>query len=368
MQRQLERSIWFFTVAIMVIGLICLYSASFQNVRVSQQVFFDQLICAGLGLLLMFFLGRMDYRKFLDVAYVFFALSVILLVLVLVAGRHALGARRWFEMGSFSFQPSELTKLSVILILARYFSERHPTLSFDLRSSANSLLRDLIFPFVLILIPAFLIFKQPDLGTAILIFGIFLIMLFVSGLEYRKLFGFLCVIICAVPFVWHVLKPYQKDRLLVFLNPNIDPLGAGYTIIQSKIAIGSGGLFGKGWLSGTQSQLNFLPERHTDFIFSVIGEEWGLMGTLLLVFCFFMLINCGLKIADQIKDKFGMLVTVGIVAILTLQVIINIGMVLGLFPVVGITLPFISYGRSSFLIFVVMMGFLLNMNKNRTIF
>jgi rod shape determining protein RodA len=154
----------------------------------------------------------------------------------------------------------------------------------------------------------------------------------------------------------------------VFLNPNIDPLGAGYTIIQSKIAVGSGQIFGKGWLSGTQNQLNFLPERHTDFIFSVLGEEWGLLGALLLVWFYFRLIDNSLKVAEQVKDRFGTLVTVGIVAIVTLQVIINIGMVIGVFPVVGLTLPFVSYGRSSFLVFLIMMGFLLNLSKRRTIF
>jgi rod shape determining protein RodA len=171
-----------------------------------------------------------------------------------------------------------------------------------------------------------------------------------------------------VPFAWNILKPYQKDRLLVFLNPNIDPLGAGYTIIQSKIAIGSGQLFGKGWLSGTQNQLNFLPERHTDFIFSVIGEEWGLVGAVILISLYFVLIQTGLTIASQVKDKFGMLVTVGIVSILAIQVIVNVGMVMGLFPIVGFTLPFVSYGRSSLLIFVVMMGFLLSLSRKRNIF
>ena len=182
---------------------------------------------------------------------------------------------------------------------------------------------------------------------------------------FRSLLG-LCV--AAAPLAWNVLKSYQKDRLLVFLNPNIDPLGAGYTIIQSKIAIGSGRILGKGWLAGTQNQLNFLPERHTDFIFSVIGEEWGIIGAILLLVLYFLLIHCSLNIANQVKDKFGMFVSMGIVAILTLQVVINIGMVVGLFPIVGLTLPFVSYGRSSFLIFIVMMGFLLNLSKRRTVF
>jgi rod shape determining protein RodA len=350
------------------IGLLTLYSATYQNTRVERDVFYDQLACIVIGLILMYVLGRLDYRRFYDAAYVLYIINVLLLIGVLVGGRHALGAKRWLEIGGLSFQPSELTKLSLILMLGRYFANRRPTLSFDLYSRTQKIFRDLVVPFLATALLMLLIFKQPDLGTALLLFGLFLSMLFVSGLEYKYLGMFFLACAIAVPFGWGHLRGYQKDRLLVFLNPNIDPLGAGYTIIQSKIAIGSGQLFGKGWLSGTQNQLNFLPERHTDFIFSIVGEEWGLMGALFLVFCYFMLIHTSLKIAEQVKDKFGTYVTIGIVSILTLQVIINIGMVMGLFPVVGITLPFISYGRTSLLVFILMMGFLLNLSKRRTIF
>jgi len=368
MRRDLGRKIWMYTIVIIVFGLAALYSASYENVRVSQKVFYDQLFCALAGLVVMYLVGKIDYRKFYDAAYLFYALNIILLVHVLIGGHYALGARRWIELGGISFQPSELTKLSLILILGRYFSNRRPTLSFSFFSRTQVVFRDLIIPFVITLIPMLLIFKQPDLGTALLLCGIFIIMVFTTSLEYRYIFGFLGMCLAAVPFGWNILKAYQKDRLLVFLNPNIDPLGAGYTIIQSKIAIGSGQIFGKGWLAGTQNQLSFLPERHTDFIFSVIGEEWGLIGALLLVTIYFLLISCSLSIANQVKDKFGMYVCIGIVAILMLQVVINIGMVLGLFPIVGLTLPFVSYGRSSFMIFIVMMGFLLNLSKRRTIF
>ena len=368
MYRSLSRTIWIFTILIMAMGLMALYSASYQNVRVTNSVFYDQFFCAFVGLLVMWILSRLDYRKFYEVSYIFYILNVFLLLVVLLAGRHALGAKRWMEMGLFSFQPSEVTKLAIILMLGRYLSDRRPILSFTLSSWFHSIFKDILFPFFLTALPAVFIFKQPDLGTAFLIFGIFFVMLFVSGLEYKYFVWFLFLCFSAVPFGWHFLKQYQKDRLLVFLNPNIDPLGAGYTIIQSKIAIGSGGFFGNGWLSGTQNQLNFLPERHTDFIFSVIAEEWGLMGTIFMLTCFFVLINCGLTIAQQVKDRFGMLVTSGIVAILTFQVIINVGMTLGLCPIVGITLPFTSYGRSSFMIFVIMMGFLLSLSKRRTIF
>ena len=366
MKRNMVFYIWILTLIIIGFGLIALYSATYQNVRVTQKVFFDQVTGAGIGLFLLWVIGRMDYRKFFDMAYVLYGMNIIFLILVLINGRQALGASRWLELGPISFQPSEFTKFSLILLLARYFSQHRSKISFYLHGSFKILLRDMVFPFLLSALSMILIFKQPDLGTTILLFGIFCFMLFASGVAYQYIVGLIVVGLGVLPFTWHLLKPYQKDRLLVFLNPNIDPLGAGYTIIQSKIAIGSGKFFGKGWLSGTQNQLNFLPERHTDFIFSVIGEEWGLVGTLLLVCCYFLLIDYGIKIATQIKDQFGSLVAVGIVGILSLQVVINIGMVLGLFPVVGITLPLISYGRTSFIIFIIMLGILVNMSKKRT--
>ena len=368
MHRKINRLIWISTSLIILMGLLALYSASYQNIRVSVGVFYDQMICAAVGLILMFYLARIDYRKFYDISYMLYGITVFLLVLVLLAGRHALGAQRWFVIGGISFQPSELAKFALILALGRYFADHKSTVTFDSFSAPEVFMRELIVPLLITIVPMFLIFKQPDLGTALLFFGIFIVMLFVSGLRIRFFWGFVSLCLFFLPFAWHVLKPYQRDRLLVFLNPNIDPLGAGYTIIQSKIAIGSGQLFGKGWLAGTQNQLNFLPERHTDFIFSVIGEEWGFVGALFLLAWYFVLIYCGLKIAAQGKDRFGIQATVGIVSIFTLQVIINMGMVLGLCPVVGLTLPLVSYGRSSFMISIIMIGFLLSFNKRRTIF
>lgn len=368
MQRDLDKKIWFFTMTIVGVGLVALYSATYDNVRVTQKIFYDQLLCAGLGVIIMYALGKVDYRRFYDIAYGFYIFNVLLLVMVLVMGRHALGATRWIQVGGISFQPSELAKLALILALGRYFSNLKPMLSFGLGSKMQAVFRHFLFPLGMTLLLMLLIFKQPDLGTSLLLLGMFMVMVFVSGVDYRVLGVFIGMGILASPFAWLVLKPYQKDRLLVFLNPNIDPLGAGYTIIQSKIAIGSGQLFGKGWLAGTQNQLNFLPERHTDFIFSVIGEEWGLVGTIALVALYFGLIMTSLQVASQVKDRFGTIVTVGIVSIFTLQVVINIGMVMGMFPIVGLTLPFVSYGRSSFLVFAIMMGFLLNLSKKRTVF
>jgi rod shape determining protein RodA len=359
------RTIWICSLLIMSVGLVTLYSASFENLRVSGQVFYDQLGCAALAIVIMFFLSRVHSRMFYDAAYPFYVISLVLLVFVLFAGHSALGATRWFNVAGITFQPSEVSKIAVIFMLGRYFSKRNPKLSFNVRSSLYAFGRDLFYPFFLVLLSLVFIFKQPDLGTAILVFGIFIAMLFASGLEWKPFSIFLGMCAFAMWPAWHILKPYQKDRLLVFMNPNIDPLGAGYTIIQSRIAIGSGQVFGKGWLAGTQNQLNFLPERHTDFIFAVIGEEWGFIGTLFLLGCYFVLIHTGIVIAGRIKDKFGYLVAVGIVSILTLQVFINMSMTMGLSPVVGITLPFVSYGRTSFVVFALMMGFLLNLSRER---
>ncbi|MFP4472353.1 MAG: rod shape-determining protein RodA [Candidatus Omnitrophota bacterium] len=369
MRRDIGMLIWGSLVMIIGIGLAALYSAAFDNIRVSQDVFYDQLIFALIGLVITFILSRTDYRITFDIAYIFYGIVVLMLVAVLVAGRHALGATRWLSIAGISFQPSEIAKLAVILALARYLSSCKPALTFSWHDFWGGVLwQDMLVPFLITAVPMLLIFKQPDLGTALLFIGIFVAVLYASELDVRYVLSFLGLCLLMVPFGWQILKPYQKDRLLVFLNPNIDPLGAGYTIIQSKIAIGSGQVIGKGWLSGTQNQLNFLPERHTDFIFSVIGEEWGVVGTLLVLFCYAVLIFAGLKVAEQVKDRYGTLLAVGIISILTLQVVINIGMVLGLCPVVGLTLPLISYGRSSFLIFMIMMGLLLNLSKRRTIF
>lgn len=360
MHKDISRRIWALTICIMAIGLVALYSATFQNSRAAQDLFYDQLGAVGIGLVIMFFFSRVDYRKYYDAAYIFYLLNILLLVVVLVGGRHAQGARRWLEIGMLNFQPSELAKFSLILILSRYLSSRKATFHFSFLSSSQEFFRDVGVPFIFTSVLMVFIFKQPDLGTALLMFGIFVILLFAGGIRIQYVLWFLAFCLCLVPWAWHLLADYQKNRLLVFLNPNIDPLGAGYTIIQSKIAVGSGQIFGKGWLSGTQNQLNFLPERHTDFIFSVIGEEWGLLGAAVLIFCYFMLIHNGLRVAEQLKDRFGVLMVVGIVGILTLQVVINIGMVIGLLPVVGLTLPMVSYGRTSLLTFVIMIGVLLN--------
>lgn len=288
-----------------------------------------------------------------------FAVHIFLLILVLIMGKTVLGAQRWISIGGIGFQPSEFVKVFTVLALARMIGDNQASLKSK---------RGLIKTFLLVLVPMFLIFKQPDLGTALVLLPIFMAMIWVGGVRLKYFYTMIFTGILLLPFFWHFLKDYQRDRLMVFINPSADPLGAGYTINQSKIAIGSGMFFGKGWLSGTQNKLDFLPERHTDFIFSVIGEEWGFLGSALILGLFLFLVLRGLKIAEDTNDMSGKLIATGITTMLALHVIINIGMTLGLMPVVGIPLPFISYGRSALTANLLAVGFLLNVRKNRTVF
>ena len=254
-------------------------------------------------------------------------------------------------------QPSEIAKLGVIVMLAKYYAKF---------SNVNGLsLRELIRPFFIVLLPFGLIVNQPDLGTAMLILLIAASMTFFVKIEKKTLACMMSVCIVAIPMVWFLLKGYQKQRIMTFLNPDRDPLGAGYHIIQSKIAIGSGMLTGKGFLKGTQNVLSFLPEQHTDFILSVLAEEWGFVGTGMLVMVYLLLIVWGLNIAHGCRDAFGLILSVGITSLLFWQVFINIAMVMGLMPVVGVPLPLISYGGSSVVTTVISIGILINVSMRR---
>ncbi len=364
MSKRIHNTLIITTVFLLSIGLLAVYSATLErSAEGAKTIFYRQVVWVIIGIATFLLVSHINYRRFYEIAYALYPLSVILLISVLVVGRQIYGAQRWLELGGLNFQPSELSKLAVILFLSRYFNRKPAQYS-----GAAKLWQGFILPLGLVGFMMVLIFLQPDLGTAALIFLIYLTLLFVSEIEFKYFFAFLVAALGAIPFLWHLLKGYQKDRLLVFLNPNIDPLGAGYTIIQSKIAIGSGRFLGKGWLSGTQNQLNFLPERHTDFIFSVIGEEWGFCGAFILLILYFILIAQALIIAEQSKDKFGSFLAIGAAALIAFQAIINILMTLGFFPVVGLSLPLISYGGSSLVIFCFLIGILLNINKRRIIF
>ncbi|MFC1704141.1 rod shape-determining protein RodA [Candidatus Omnitrophota bacterium] len=370
MFQKLSYKIILVTVAIMLIGLLAVYSATFPKATPAfSDIAIKHLLRIITAFIILIAISKINYRRFYDLSIYIYGTSLLLLVLVLIIGREILGAQRWFELGFFNFQPSEFAKLGTILILSRYFCQhRAYHVQAGMLANTVAVLRELIVPLALILMPMLLIFLQPDLGTAVCFIAIFLSILLVAETRFKYLVGCVGAGLLSLPVLWFFLKNYQKERLLVFLNPNIDPLGAGYTMIQSKIAVGSGRFFGKGWLSGTQNQLNFLPERHTDFIFSVIGEEWGLVGALLLLALFFTLILLSLKVAFQTRDKFATYCIVGIVGLLAFQVTVNVSMTIGLCPVVGLSLPFISYGGSTLIIFAIFIGILLNINEKRKIF
>lgn len=309
----------------------------------------------------------MSYRRFWDWTYFLYCAAIFFLLLVFLLGTARLGAQRWLKIGWFNFQPSELAKIVVVIFLARYFSRKSSD-DIDLSSGKFGIFRGIILPFFFISLPVALIIEQPDLGSGLLLLILFVAMLYLTNVKLRYVFIFLFIMSLPMPFMWHFLRDYQKDRLMVFLNPNIDPLGAGYTVIQSKIAIGSGWLWGKGWLSGTQSQLHFLPESHTDFIFATFSEEWGFLGSFALLFLYYLLIRQGFLIAERTNDAFGRLLAYGITLMLAIQITVNVAMNLGMAPVVGIPLPLMSYGGSSIFVTFVALGILANIDKTRAVF
>ncbi|MBL7084975.1 MAG: rod shape-determining protein RodA [Candidatus Omnitrophica bacterium] len=354
------------TVLIFCLGLTFLYSATYQHSYrhsgiLSQNFLIRQLVWFIFGLLIGIIILKVDYQKWLELAYPVYGLNLIVLLLVLTIGQTKFGAQRWIAFGNIVFQPSEFSKLVIILTLARYLSQKKTSLTLNSSWAGGSRdIKVLATSFLLVCLPFVLIVKQPDLGTALTLIPILFAVLYIWGSPLRTLFLIFGTALLASPFLWQMLKTYQKRRILVFLNPNIDPLGAGYTIIQSKIAIGSGGFFGKGWLAGTQNQLNFLPERHTDFIFSVVGEEWGFLGAILLLILYFILIWRAFSIAQRAKNVPARLLACGIIVLLTFQIGVNISMTMGLVPVVGLPLPLISYGGSSLISTMVSIALLLN--------
>ncbi|MHB8772846.1 MAG: rod shape-determining protein RodA [Syntrophales bacterium] len=342
------------------IGLVNIYSTGFSLTDFQRTPLYIkqiQWILIGVtGMAVAFFV---DYRFLGRHAYTVYGLSVILLLIVHAAGYATRGSQRWIVLGGFTFQPSELVKLTIILALAKYF-DRH-------QLGRNCYLKDLIIPFLIVLAPFLLILKQPDLGTGLIVLILFLSLVFFVGIDWRSVLTAATAGIILVPLGWFLLKDYQKERILTFFNPERDPLGSGYHIIQSMIAVGSGGLFGKGFLKGSQTQLKFLPEQQTDFVFSVFAEEWGFVGGMILIAMFLSLILWGLKICLHSKDYLGALVAFGITMLIFWEVFINVGMVLGILPVVGIPLPFLSYGGSSMVVLMTAVGLLMNISVRRFI-
>ena len=338
-------------------GLITLYSAARAGLPITQAFYLKQFMWYGVCFVIMIASFLISYKQFDQYAYVAYAICIFLLAVVLLVGKLVAGSKRWLVLGAISFQPSELAKVAVILVLSRYYSRT--------ASKKGMRLRDLVIPMLLIAIPFALIVKQPDLGTAVMILLIATTLTVFIKIEMRAMIAIVSFGTVAIPMVWLLLKGYQKQRILTFLEPDRDPLGAGYHIIQSKIAIGSGMLSGKGFLEGTQNALSFLPEHHTDFIFSVLAEDWGFIGSAAVLFLFLILIIWSLNIAHGCRDPFGALLAVGITALIGWEVFINIGMVMGLVPVVGIPLPFISYGGSAILSMMLCMGILMNISMRK---
>jgi rod shape determining protein RodA len=343
------------------ISILNLYSATYAIREVGgAQVFAKQIYWFLIGFFVFLLMTTFNYYVLERFAYPAYFISIALLILVLFAGKVTSGSQRWLSLGPISFQPSELAKIAILMVLAKFFSEKGGYREYRLR--------DLWQPFILIGIPAGLILREPDLGTALLLVVVsFSIILFVK-VHWKSLLILVVSALAVAPFIWFNLKEYQQMRILTFVRPDMDPLGSGYHINQSKIAIGSGLFWGKGFLKGTQTRLHFLPEQHTDFAFSVLAEEWGFVGVVVLLLLYLFLIVWGLNIAKESKDKFGSIMAVGIVAIVFWQVAINVGMVTGLLPVVGIPLLLFSYGGSSLISTMAGMGLLMNISMRRFMF
>ncbi len=344
--------------AIVIYGLVTISSATHINTPGEERFWFVQrqgifaVVNAVLGILFMNF----DYRGLSQHGKKLYVFNLIMLVAVMLFGHAALGAQRWIQIGPISVQPSEFSKLIMIICMASVLEERMGKL--------NSL-QDILPIAAYVGVPFILVLKQPDLGTSLVFMAIFFGMVIACGMPWKYFFGIIFAGIATFPLLWQFMKDYQKMRIMVFIDPNVDPLGSGYHIIQSKIAIGSGMLFGKGLFEGTQSQLNFLPENHTDFIFAVVGEEFGFVGAVILLLLYLIVFWRGIIIAKEAGDVFGRLLAVGITSMLAFHVLVNVGMTTGIMPVTGIPLPLMSYGISSLTTNILAIAILLNINMHK---
>ncbi len=339
---------------VLTLGVVTLSSLAVS--RAGTALATRQLLWIGVGAVLLVVVAAVDYRNLVRAAPALYLLGLAGLVMVIAMGRSVSGARRWIPVGPLTVQPSELFKFVFVLMIVWVLgsSRARPvgTLAVVLAGTA------LAVPFVLIV-------KQPDLGTAFLLVPVLVLLLAGAGIRLRLLGGLALAGLAVLPLVWFALKEYQRERLLVYLDPYRDPLGTAYNVIQAKIAIGSGQLLGKGIAGATQSRLAFLPERHTDFVFAVFAEMWGFVGCLLLIMCYAVLITRGFEIAATARDPVGRLVAVGAVSLLGAQTLINLGMVTGLLPIVGLPLPMMSYGGSSMVVSMMVLGLLLSVRMRQ---
>ncbi len=336
------------------LGFIMLYSVAGGQIDPWAS---RQMIRFGAGMAMLFVIALIDIRVWMVLAYPAYAVALILLVSAEFFGVSGMGAKRWIELGPIQLQPAEFMKIAMVLTLARYFH--------GISLEQVSRLFYLLPPLLIIALPVMLVLRQPDLGTAALLAIGGCLMLFIAGLNWKVITSFLVLGVAAVPVGWQMLYDYQKDRIFMFLDPTRDPLGAGYNIIQSKIALGSGGVFGKGFGEGTQSQLNFLPEKHTDFIFTMLGEELGLMGASFLLGLYILLLGYGITFALESRNHFGRLVAIGVCLTFFLYIFINVAMVMGLVPVVGVPLPLVSYGGTAMLTLLFGFGLLMCVHIHR---
>lgn len=343
------------------ISVFNLYSATSTIRSVGgSQVFIRQIYWFLIGFAVFLMMTTFNYFILERFAFPIFFICLGLLILVLVVGKITSGSQRWLNLGFISFQPSELAKISIVILLAKFFSEQ--------QKIGGYRLRDLWQPFIYVGLAGVLILNEPDLGTALLLVLVSVSIIIFVRMDWKSFAIMVGSALSLAPFIWLHLKDYQKMRILTFLRPDMDPLGSGYHINQSKIAIGSGQFLGKGFMKGTQTRLHFLPEQHTDFAFSVFSEEWGFIGSIVLLLLYLFLILWGLNIAKNSKDRFGSILAVGIVAIIFWQVIINVAMATGMLPVVGIPLVLFSYGGSSLVSTMAAMGLLMNISMRRFIF
>ena len=350
-------------ILISVIGIMTIFSATRQPSpgEPAQTTFYiKQIAWLLISLLALILFVSFDYIWLARIALPLYVTGLILLLIVLIAGRTGMGAQRWISLGPLSFQPSEFFKLMFIIMLSSYYSFSREALGIA------GLLRVFFF---IVAVPFMLLFKQPDLGTAIVVFLIFISVSLSKGLHKKVIIMIVAIGIISLPFIgnimWTGLKDYQKNRLIAFIDPDVDPSGIGYHINQSKIAIGSGEFLGKGYLEGTQGPFRFLPEKHTDFIFAVFAEEWGFLGSAFLLSLYLFLILRGLDTANKAKDDFGRLLALGITFMFSIYFFVNVGMTLGIMPVVGIPLPFMSYGGTALLSNYISIAVLINIRTRR---
>jgi rod shape determining protein RodA len=332
-------------------GLIVLYSASGQNFDLVER----QAVRIVLALAIMLAIAQLNPTTLRRWSPWLYGVGLVMLVAVLVFGQVGKGAQRWLDLGIVRFQPSEMVKLAVPLMIAWYLAEKRLPPSWQRLTMAAAM----------IVVPVLLIAKQPDLGTSLLVASAGIFVLFLAGISWRLIGVLMVGAAAAAPAAWYLMRDYQRQRVLTFLDPEKDPLGTGYHIIQSKIAIGSGGMYGKGWLNGTQSQLDFLPERHTDFIFAVLSEEFGLTGVLMLMALYLFIIARGLYIATRAQDTFTRLLAGSLTLVFFVYLFVNTGMVTGLLPVVGVPLPLVSYGGTSLVTLMAGFGMLMSIHTHR---